>query len=47
MNQIDMGIFLCILELCLDKNQLNYQRTLFAEENVENNKLLTAVYKME
>lgn len=47
MNQIDMGIFLCILELCLDKNQLNYQRTLFAEENIENNKLLTAVYKME
>lgn len=47
MNQIDMGIFLCILELCLDKNQLNYQRTLFAEESVENNKLLTAVYKME
>ena len=47
MNQIDMGIFLCFLELCLDKNQLNYQRTLFAEESVENNKLLTAVYKME
>ena len=32
-NQIDIGIFLCFLELCLDKNKLKYERTLYIEEN--------------
>ena len=47
MNQIDMGIFLCILELCLNKKNQGFDRTLFVEESVGNHKLLTAVYKMK
>ena len=43
-NQIDIGIFLCFLELCLDKNNLKYERTLYVEENVDNEKNLTAKY---
>ncbi len=46
MNQIDMGIFLCFLELCLDKKQLTYERILCAQEKAKDDKLLTAVYKM-
>ena len=46
-NQIDIGIFLCFLELCLEKNNITYNRELYVEEDheVENN--LTAVYKLK
>lgn len=44
-NQIDMGIFLCFLELCLDKNHIQFERMLYVEENVENEKNLCAIYK--
>ena len=43
-NQIDIGIFLCFLELCLEKNNIEYERNLYVEENHENNQNLTAIY---
>ena len=46
-NQIDIGIFLCFLELCLNKNGLKYERILYEEENIENEKNLTASYKID
>ena len=45
-NQMDIGIFLCFLELCLDKNNIKYTRTLFVEENHDNEKNLTAKYEI-
>lgn len=45
-NQIDIGIFLCFLELCLNKNNIKYERTLYVEENVDNEKNVTATYKI-
>ena len=45
-NQIDIGIFLCFLELCLNKNKVSYNRELYVEENSENEKNLTAIYKI-
>ena len=35
-NQIDIGIFLCFLELCLEHHNINYKRELFVEENHDN-----------
>ena len=46
-NQIDVGIFLCFLELCLDKNSIKYDKELYVEENYENEKNLTAIYKIK
>ena len=46
-NQIDIGIFLCFMELCLEHNNLDFDRTLFVEEDHENEKNLTAVYKIK
>ena len=46
-NQIDIGIFLCFLELCLGKNNIKFERTLHIEENVDNKKNLTATYKIK
>ena len=43
-NQIDIGIFLCFLELCLDKNNIKYDRELFIEEDHEKEKNLIAKY---
>jgi hypothetical protein len=43
-NQIDIGIFLCFLELCLEHNGISYKKELFVEEDHENEKNLTAVY---
>lgn len=45
-NQIDIGIFLCFIELCLNKNDINFDRTLYVEENAESEKNLTATYKI-
>lgn len=46
-NQIDIGIFLCFLDLCLDKNSIGYSKNLYVEENQENEKNLIAVYKIK
>ena len=45
-NQIDIGIFLCFLELCLNKNNIKFDRTLYREDNVDNDKNLIATYKI-
>ena len=46
-NQIDIGIFLCFLELCLDKNNIKYEKNIYVEENHENENNLTAIYKIK
>lgn len=45
-NQIDIGIFLCFLELCLNKNNIKFKRILYVEENVDAEKNLAATYKL-
>lgn len=45
-NQIDIGIFLCFIELCLNKNDILYKRTLYKEENENDEKILTVLYKL-
>ena len=46
-NKIDIGIFLCFLDLCLNKNNLKYERTLYVEENTDDEKNLTVIYKVK
>ena len=46
-NQIDIGIFLCFLELCLNENKIKYDKEIFKENNHEDEKNLIAVYKMQ
>ena len=45
-NQIDIGIFLCFLELCLKNNNIDYERDLYVEENHENEMNLIARYSL-
>ena len=45
-NQIDIGIFLCFLELCLEHNKINYIKEIFAEEDHEQEMNLTAIYNI-
>ena len=45
-NQIDIGIFLCFLELCLEKNGLKFEREIYIEENHENEKNKIAKYEI-
>lgn len=46
-NQIDIGIFLCFLELCLKKNHISFDRKMFVESDAlkEKNKIATYVLK--
>ena len=46
-NQIDIGIFLCFLELCLENKNIEYERNLYVEENHENEQNLAAIYKIK
>lgn len=41
-NQIDIGIFLYFLELCLTKNNVKFERLLHIEENINNEKKLNS-----
>ena len=43
-NQIDIGIFLCFLELCLEHNSINYRRKIYSEEDHEKEYNLIANY---
>ena len=43
-NQIDIGIFLCFMELCLEHNNINYKRELYVEEDHEREYNLLAKY---
>ena len=45
-NQVDIGIFLCFLELCLNHNNIKYNREIFIEENHDNEMNLTSIYKI-
>ena len=45
-NQIDVGIFLCFLDLCLEKNNIQFNREILVEEDHEAEKNLTAIYKI-
>ncbi len=45
-NQIDIGIFLCFLELCLNKNKFEYVRTVYVEKDHEEEYNLTATYQI-
>lgn len=45
-NQIDIGIFMCFLELCLLENNIKYERTLYKDSGSFDIKELNAVYKI-
>ena len=45
-NQIDIGIFLCFLELCLNHNNIKYERKIYLEENHDNEMNLVSIYKI-
>ena len=45
-NQIDIGILLCFLELCLEHNNIYYKKELFIEEDHEIENNLIAIYHM-
>lgn len=44
-NSIDIGIFLCFLELCYSHNHMGYNRTLYDDSISEKEKTLVAVYE--
>ena len=45
-NQIDIGIFLCFMDLCLEHNNINYKRELYVEKDHERDYNLTAKYSL-
>lgn len=46
-NQIDMGIFLCFLELCLCHEKISYRAELKHDAGLDNEKTLFAVYQLQ
>ncbi len=46
-NQIDMGIFLCFLDLCLQHEAIPYEAQLFTDNGLDEEKTLNAVYKLQ
>lgn len=43
-NRIDIGIFLCFLEICLSHDNVKFERTLYADSCDDSEKVLNAVY---
>lgn len=45
-NQIDIGIFMCILELCLFHNNIGFKRFIYKDNQTLDNKELNAIYEI-
>lgn len=45
-NRIDIGIFLCFLELCLEHRGIGFRRELHTDDSEEKERVLTAVYEI-
>lgn len=43
-NSIDLGIYMCFLDLCLEKNNIKYEKTL-ASSNLNEVEILTSTYR--
>ena len=46
-NRIDMGIYLCVLEVCLQKNGIAYDRALLADDGGDRPLTPVAVYDLK
>ena len=46
-NQIDIGIFMCFIELCLLKNDIKFERTLYKDNGTFENEELNAIYMLK
>lgn len=46
-NQIDMGIFMCFLELCLLKNDIPFERTIQKDDGSLDTYVLNSTYKLQ
>lgn len=44
-NRIDIGIFMCFLELCLKKNGIRYNRSIYVDKGGDVPQTLNAVYR--
>lgn len=45
-NRIDLGIFLCILELCMAHNDIAFERTLFPDDGADREYTKSAEYRI-
>lgn len=45
-NRIDIGIYLCILEICMEKNGIGYDRSLFTDDGGNAELTKVAVYRL-
>ena len=43
-NRIDLGLFLCFIEICLDCKKIKYERKLFPDDGSDNELTLNAEY---
>lgn len=46
-NRIDVGIFLCFLEICMEKNGIGFERELFADDGSDRELTKSAVYHLK
>ena len=46
-NRIDIGIFLCFLEICLEHSKISYERMLYSDDGSDNELSLNAEYKLD
>ena len=45
-NRIDIGIYICILEICMEKNGIRFERSLFVDEGGDAEMTKVAEYKV-
>ena len=45
-NRIDIGIYLCILEICMDRNHIEFERTLFIDDGEDIEYTKSAEYRI-
>lgn len=46
-NRIDIGIFLCFMDICLEHSGIDFERELFSDDGSGNETTLNAVYRIK
>lgn len=46
-NRIDIGIFICFLDICLEHNSIEFEKTLYSDSGEDKEYILNVEYRIK
>ena len=45
-NRIDIGIFICFMDICLEQREIGFEKKLYSDDGEDKEFVLNAVYRV-